>query len=645
MKERLKALPRAPLTLLLCLALSIAFFEWKVSSLHSQEATSGPTPFEERPSVAGSPDGPLVVGADLTAMPYIVSSTDGITMMPAQTLGVTVPLQTIPGDPNTYPRIISGAKVRYGAGMAFVFSLVQFVHGTTVVSGLGVHVSNDGVTFSGPFEVSSLTDAITAGCDINNVDGGVALNRLMVLISCFSPGNWYIATTSTDGFASGVPTDPPTWLPPTLLFDGGRGGHLATDGNIVHAVWAGQGTFKGQNFYTRSTDGGVSFSSPIVVPGIAGGVASSSPDPTPTPTAPPASTPILNQDIDVFSGGGMRAFVAFYETVPLGSGAVQTLQLQVTNDGSSFLNHPIEVSPATNPNGQFDGPNAADVPFAARIVYQDLRLNVVWANFNRVTREVRVATTFTDSLATDPPGPAVWPSVQWVNTGANPDVIGNGHQSIAVVGSGSTWMSRSTDNGATWSAPLPGLLLPVLSTAAATPTPTPTTTPTPTATPTPTTTPTPTLMATATPTPTPTATPTATPTPTPTATPTATPTPTRMATATPTPTPTATPTPTPTPTSTCASDLTGRGTPAGRAPARIDLTWSPVAGADHYDVQRGTASGGPYAPVGAAFVPAFMDNSGLANGGTYYYVLQPIAAGGGAICRSNETKVVIPTGR
>jgi hypothetical protein len=94
----------------------------------------------------------------------------------------------------------------------------------------------------------------------------------------------------------------------------------------------------------------------------------------------------------------------------------------------------------------------------------------------------------------------------------------------------------------------------------------------------------------------------------------------------------------------CITDLTGKGTPSGRSAARIDLTWSAETGADHYTVMRGTASGGPYVTLGSATITAFSDTSGLSNGGTYYYVVQPDNASGGEICQSNEAKITIPAG-
>jgi len=95
----------------------------------------------------------------------------------------------------------------------------------------------------------------------------------------------------------------------------------------------------------------------------------------------------------------------------------------------------------------------------------------------------------------------------------------------------------------------------------------------------------------------------------------------------------------------CVNNLYGRGTPSGLAATRVDLTWTGIPSANHYDVLRGTASGGPYVKVGSTTLTAFRDQNPLfplVNGGTYYYVLQPINAAGGEICQSNEEKVAIP---
>jgi len=57
----------------------------------------------------------------------------------------------------------------------------------------------------------------------------------------------------------------------------------------------------------------------------------------------------------------------------------------------------------------------------------------------------------------------------------------------------------------------------------------------------------------------------------------------------------------------CVTSLGGRGTPAGTAPARIDLTWSALSGASSYSMFRGTASGGPYSLMGSTITTAFSN--------------------------------------
>jgi large repetitive protein len=91
----------------------------------------------------------------------------------------------------------------------------------------------------------------------------------------------------------------------------------------------------------------------------------------------------------------------------------------------------------------------------------------------------------------------------------------------------------------------------------------------------------------------------------------------------------------------CVSDLTGVGTAGGRTPARVDLTWTPQANVTSYNVLRGTANGGPYTLIGSSTGPAYSDRSGLTNGDTYYYVLQP-QSGGTTVCQSNQAVITIP---
>jgi hypothetical protein len=94
----------------------------------------------------------------------------------------------------------------------------------------------------------------------------------------------------------------------------------------------------------------------------------------------------------------------------------------------------------------------------------------------------------------------------------------------------------------------------------------------------------------------------------------------------------------------CVNNLYGRGTYGTKtAPASVHLVWSAIPNASKYNVLRGTVSSGPYSLIGNTTKVAFADSTGLTNGSTYYYVLQPQYAGGTEICQSNEAKVTIPT--
>jgi hypothetical protein len=70
----------------------------------------------------------------------------------------------------------------------------------------------------------------------------------------------------------------------------------------------------------------------------------------------------------------------------------------------------------------------------------------------------------------------------------------------------------------------------------------------------------------------------------------------------------------------------------------VQLSWSLLAGgADHYNVYRGTISGGPYLKIGtgAGTQTLFFDRT-VTNGVTYYYVLRPAALNNAETCQSNQ---------
>jgi predicted secreted protein len=70
---------------------------------------------------------------------------------------------------------------------------------------------------------------------------------------------------------------------------------------------------------------------------------------------------------------------------------------------------------------------------------------------------------------------------------------------------------------------------------------------------------------------------------------------------------------------------TGLQATAGNA--QVALTWKSSTGATSYDVQRSSASGGPYSSVGTPTTTSYTD-SGLSNGTTYYYVVSAINSAG-----------------
>ncbi|MGA2814488.1 MAG: PKD domain-containing protein, partial [Candidatus Acidiferrum sp.] len=93
----------------------------------------------------------------------------------------------------------------------------------------------------------------------------------------------------------------------------------------------------------------------------------------------------------------------------------------------------------------------------------------------------------------------------------------------------------------------------------------------------------------------------------------------------------------------CISNLTGTGVAAsGGTAATTNLTFSAMAGAASYNVLRSTVSGGPYAQLAKITVTSYSDASGLANGLTYFYIVQPLNSSGTILCQSNEARVTIP---
>ncbi len=96
---------------------------------------------------------------------------------------------------------------------------------------------------------------------------------------------------------------------------------------------------------------------------------------------------------------------------------------------------------------------------------------------------------------------------------------------------------------------------------------------------------------------------------------------------------------------TCIANLYGKGTAgAGTRATRVDLTWGAQPNATSYNILRATTNGGPYTQIGTSTGSAYSDTSGLVNGHTYYYVVEPVI-NGVEICQSNQATVVVPSGR
>ena len=81
----------------------------------------------------------------------------------------------------------------------------------------------------------------------------------------------------------------------------------------------------------------------------------------------------------------------------------------------------------------------------------------------------------------------------------------------------------------------------------------------------------------------------------------------------------------------CVDDLTARA-----KPGKAQLVWT-HSGAHHYNVYRGTISGGPYLKIAStsSTYSTYLDE-GLVNGTTYYYVVREATSLDAEFCQSNE---------
>ncbi len=80
--------------------------------------------------------------------------------------------------------------------------------------------------------------------------------------------------------------------------------------------------------------------------------------------------------------------------------------------------------------------------------------------------------------------------------------------------------------------------------------------------------------------------------------------------------------------------------------SKIDIVWTPVAGAESYNVYRSTTQGGSYTLIAEGHVTdyAVYADFGLTNGVTYYYVVNSVTNGIESLS-SNEASAMPVSGR
>jgi len=148
--------------------------------------------------------------------------------------------------------------------------------------------------------------------------------------------------------------------------------------------------------------------------------------------------------------------------------AAQTMGVHRSTDCGHTWQGPFEVTPATNPNGKLDangGPrDDADKEFMD-VDPETGRVILSWSNFvDGGAAGVEISSTFTDNIASTPP---TWSARRVVaatdadGQGSIPRFAGNGSSNAYIAWSrfpdfftNNIGFARSTDNGATWSAPV-----------------------------------------------------------------------------------------------------------------------------------------------------------------------------------------------
>ena len=94
----------------------------------------------------------------------------------------------------------------------------------------------------------------------------------------------------------------------------------------------------------------------------------------------------------------------------------------------------------------------------------------------------------------------------------------------------------------------------------------------------------------------------------------------------------------------CINNLNGKGKPqTPLSAATVTLTWSHQTNAAGYKILRSPTPGGTFVAVGKTKSTVFVDQTtGLKNGQTYYYYVQPLNSDNAEICQSNQATITIP---
>lgn len=234
---------------------------------------------------------------------------------------------------------------------------------------------------------------------------------------------------------------------------------IAVDSTGQHVV-IGLNDFRGIGLnplsvsgFAYSDDGGATF--------VDGGQL---PVTTTTSTIGTTIFPLVFGDPEVkYLGGSNFIYFSIIIKKFTATGTAQTMGVHRSTDFGHTWQGPFEIPPATNPNGLVSGPNAfdeADKEFAD-VDPETGRVILSWSNF---TFGVEISATFSDNIMTATP--PTWSTRQILGAtfvdgqGAIPRFAGNGSSNAYVAWSrfpGSNQnvgFARSTDNGATWSAPV-----------------------------------------------------------------------------------------------------------------------------------------------------------------------------------------------